>query len=105
MSIVAMFISCGAGAPARVPLSLLRCPLCRLQRIDRRRAGKSAALSRRMLRLVNNEISAIRPGHAAFNYQQVVVFLNAQSPQIANGYALIPHVARHAHALEHARWE
>src|SRR6266487_2969900 len=105
MSIVAMFISCGAGALARVPLSFFRCPLRRLQRINRRRASKSAALSRRLLRFRNDQVSAIRAGHAALDYQQVVVFLYAQCSQIAHGYARIAHVSRHPHSLKHARWK
>src|SRR5271169_4405365 len=55
-------------ARARSQLSLLRSPLRCLQRIDRRRARKSAALSWRLLRLVDHDVSAVRARNAAFNH-------------------------------------
>src|SRR5690242_1788911 len=97
MSIVAMVVLSNAGEGARATLSLLRCPLGRLQWIDRRCAGKSTTLSRRMLCFGNHKIAALRPGHAAFNHQQVVVLIHAKHAQIANGDAFITHVSRHAH--------
>src|SRR6266496_1248992 len=105
MSIVAMFFSSNAGEGARATLSLFRCPLGCLQRINRCRAGKSAALSRRMLRLSDHQIPAIRPWHGAFNYQQIVVLLHAEDAQIAHGYTRVAHVSRHPHAFEDSRWK
>src|SRR5215469_3468189 len=109
MSMVAIFVSqwqvwC-ARALTRVPLTFLRCPLSRLQRIDRSRASKPTALSWRMLRLGNHQIAAHRPWHAAFDHKQIIVFIDAENAQVAHGDSLIAHVPRHAHAFEDARRE
>src|SRR5580693_1829994 len=85
------------------PLPLLSRPLRRLQRIDRRRTGKSTALSRRLLCLIDHDVAAIRARHAAFNDQKILVFIHAENPQVAGCDPRIAHVPRHAHAFEHAR--
>src|ERR1700756_4615045 len=84
-------------------LAVLRSALRRLQRIDRRRTRKSAALPWWLLRFHDHDVTTIRTGNAAFHHQQVVVLIDAQHAQIANRHALIAKVARHAHAFEHAR--
>src|SRR5579871_5493589 len=105
---------CGAGTFARYfladrsvrpTLCFLSCSLGRLQRVDRRRSGKSATLSWRLLCLQNNDVAALRSGHAAFHHQQILVLIHAQHSQVAHGHALMPHMSRHAHAFEHARWK
>src|ERR1700688_3331493 len=82
-------------------LALLRRSLRGLQRIDGGSTGKSAALSWRLLGFHNHQIPAVRPGHAAFNHQQVVVFIDSQHTQVADGYPRVAHVAGHAHSLKH----
>src|SRR5438309_2631400 len=84
-------------------LALLRRALGCLQWIDRRRARESAPLSRWLLRARDHDISAIRARDAAFDHQQVLIFVDTQDAQIAHRHALVPHVSRHAHAFEHAR--
>src|ERR1017187_3786259 len=82
---------------------LLRRPLRRLQRIDRSRTRKSAALSGRLLRLHDYQISTLRPRNTAFHHQQILFFVHTQHPQVALRHARMTHVSRHAHSLEHAR--
>src|SRR5580658_958354 len=84
-------------------LPLLSRAFRRLQRIDRSRTSKSAALSWRLLRLVDHDVTAVRARNAALNHQQVLVFIHAQNPQVARRDPGVAHVARHPHALEHAR--
>src|SRR5271169_1262003 len=79
-----------------------RLALRSLQRIDRTRATESTALSGRLLGLANHNVAVFRPRHRAFHYQQVLVLVNAQHPQVAGGDAVDAHVSRHAHAFEHA---
>src|SRR6185437_4259771 len=76
-----------------------------LQRIDRCRSGETTTLSRWLLCLGNHQISTIRAGHAAFYYQQVVVFVHAQHAQVAHSDPLDAHVSGHSHSLEHSRWK
>src|SRR4029077_13466871 len=109
MSIVAILLSSWVSQRPtngqRLLLSFLRCPLRCLQRINRRRTRESAALSRRLLRLGNHQISPLRPGHAALDHQQVLFFVHAQHAQVTHRHLGVPHMPRHAHSLEHTRWK
>src|SRR5258708_12133359 len=66
---------------------------------------ESTALSRRLLRFIDHDVSAVRSRNAALNHQQILFFIHTQDPQVAHRYPDIAHVARHPHALEHARWK
>src|SRR5581483_3970755 len=92
------------GCLARAPnfLCLLRCSLCRLQRIDRSRTRESTTLSWRLLRLRDHDVTALRSRHAAFDDQQVFVFIDPEHPQIPSRYLLVAHVSRHPHAFKNA---
>src|SRR5437763_13221229 len=98
-----------AGSDARKTRSLFRLTCGRLlrclQRIDRSCAGKSTTLTRRLLRLLDHDVSALWAGHRAFNHQQVLVKIDADNAQIANGYIVYAHVAGHALSGEGARRE
>src|SRR2546423_12531636 len=74
-------------------LRLLCRSLRRLQRIDRSRTRKSAALSWRFLRFRNNEIPTLRSGHAAFNDQKIFILVDAQHAQVTLRHARMPHVS------------
>src|ERR1035441_8110959 len=82
-------------------LPLLRSALRRLQRIDRRRTRESAALSWRLLRLIDHDVTAVRAGNAALNHQQVLFLIHAQDAQVASRDPGIAHVARHSRSEEH----
>src|ERR1035437_4244476 len=84
-------------------LPLLRSALRRLQRIHRRRTRESAALSWRLLRLTDHDVTAVRAGNAALNHQQIFFLIHAQDAQVAGRDPGIAHVARPPHALEHTR--
>src|SRR5262249_28157495 len=56
-----------------------------------------------MLRLRDHQISTFRAGNAAFDNQQVVVFIYTEDAEVAHSHAVVAHVSRHAHAFEHAR--
>ena len=70
-----------------------------------RRAANPRRSLRRLLRLGDNHVSAVRARHRAFHHQQVLVLVHAQHTQVADRDPLHAHVSGHAHALEHARRE
>src|ERR1700723_2665772 len=87
----------------RHTLSFLRRSLRRLQRIYRSRTRKSSTLSRRLLRLADNQVPALRPRHAAFHHQKILFLVDTQHAQITLRYPRVAHMSRHAHSFEHAR--
>src|SRR5258708_28191571 len=89
-----------AGAPA-LHLCLLRRSLRRLQRIDRRRTRKSAALSGRLLGFCDDDVPALRPRYTALNHQKILVLIYTEDTQVALRHAVLAHVSRHAHSLQH----
>src|ERR1019366_5666472 len=107
---VAIFFLVWRGRPRPRPLillslylALLRSALRRLQWTDRRRTRESAALSWRLLRPIDHDVTAVRTRNTAFNHQQILFFIHAQDAQVARRDPGIAHVARHPHALEHTR--
>src|SRR4051812_14109450 len=76
-----------------------------LQRIERGRTGESAALLRRLLRFVDQHVSIFMSRDRAFDDQQVVILVDRQDAQVADGLGVDAHVSRHAHALEDTRRE
>src|SRR3954447_4188934 len=81
------------------------CLLRSLQRIERGRTGESATLLRRLLRLVDQHVSVFMSRDRAFNDQQIVILVDAEDAQIADGLGIDAHVSRHAHAFEDTRGE
>src|SRR5215469_695014 len=74
-----------------------------LQRVDRRRAGKSTALARRILGYRNHHVPIASTRNRAFDHQQVLFEIDPANPQIAHRYLLCAVVARHSLPREHAR--
>src|SRR5271156_1045884 len=102
MSIVAI-VSHSVLSTRYSVLRLLRRSLRRLQRIDRGRTGKSAALSGRLLCFGNDDVTTLRPRHTAFNHQKILVLIYAQHAQVALRDARVAHVSRHAHSFKYTR--
>src|ERR1035438_7996753 len=63
----------------------------------------SSMHSRRLLRLADNQVPALRPRHAAFHHQKILFLVDAQHAQITLRYPRVAHMSRHAHSFEHAR--
>src|ERR1700681_2162101 len=98
-----VFVWRGRPRPRPFVLALLSRALSSLQRINRSRARKSAALSGRLLRLVNHDVAAVRARNAAFDYYQILLFIHAQDSQVAGRNPGVAHVSRHPHTFKHAR--
>src|SRR5207302_2682574 len=60
-------------------------------------------LSRQFLCFGNHDVPTLRPRHAAFHHQQILVLIYPDHAQIAGRDLLVSHVSRHPHAFEYTR--